>query len=73
MVFYSPFHLSWNIATELSSQFVSCIESLKKIVKQKTRGKVWAPAVREGVQRSAAREQLSRRLSHHGIANLAHA
>src|ERR1039458_4182930 len=43
---------------ELSSQFVSCIESLKKIVKQKTRGKVWAPAVREGVQRSAAREQL---------------
>jgi hypothetical protein len=46
---------------------------LKKIVKQKTRGKVWAPAVREGVQRSAAREQLSRRLSHHGIANFAHA
>jgi hypothetical protein len=46
---------------------------LKKIVKQKTHGKVWAPAVREGVQRSTAREQLSRRLSHHGIANFAHA
>jgi hypothetical protein len=45
---------------------------LKKIVKQKTRGKVWAPAVREGVQRSAASEQLSRGLSHHGIANFAH-
>ncbi|MGC2112604.1 MAG: hypothetical protein WA655_24000 [Candidatus Korobacteraceae bacterium] len=35
--FYSPFPFSWKIATSLSSQFVSCIESLKKIVKQKTR------------------------------------
>src|SRR5208283_4607285 len=34
--FYSPFHLSWNIATFISSQFVSCIDSLKKIVKRKT-------------------------------------
>jgi len=36
IVFYSPFHLSWNIATFISSQFDSCIDSLKKIVKRKT-------------------------------------
>src|ERR1700733_633476 len=40
MVSILPFHLSWNISTFISSQFVSCIESLKKIVKKKTRTQV---------------------------------
>jgi hypothetical protein len=48
-----------NIATKNSSQFVSCIELMKKIVKQKTRSNVQNSAPREGADRLRFRQRLS--------------
>jgi hypothetical protein len=60
--FYSPFHLSWNIATFTSSQFVSCIESLKKIVKKKKRVDVCNSATHSGLHHAIA-DEISARAS----------
>jgi hypothetical protein len=52
-----PFPLSWNDCDVTSSQFDSCIESTKKIVKQKTRVQVRnSPTLRPNL-RSALRKE----------------
>jgi hypothetical protein len=56
-----------------SSQFVSCIESLKKIVKQKTRRHAFSSAEREGAHRPTARGESQRLLHRYRTVNLAHA